>query len=38
MDDLIERWSKVKKDPKLIEFAKQIQDEFLNQTRMLVAN
>jgi superfamily II DNA/RNA helicase len=28
VDDLIERWSKVKKDPKLIEFAKQIQDEF----------
>lgn len=28
VDDLIERWSKVNKDPKLIEFAKQIQDEF----------
>lgn len=28
VDDLIERWSKVKKDPKLIEFAKQIQEEF----------
>ncbi|MDD2323904.1 MAG: helicase-related protein, partial [Bacteroidales bacterium] len=28
VDDLIERWSKVMKDPKLIEFAKQIQEEF----------
>lgn len=28
VDDLIERWSKVKNDPKLIEFAKQIQEEF----------
>jgi len=28
VDDLIERWSKVKKDPKLIEFTKQIKDEF----------
>ena len=28
VDDLIERWSKVKKDPKLIEFAKHIQEEF----------
>jgi len=28
VDDLIERWGKVKKDPKLIEFAKQIQEEF----------
>ncbi len=28
VDGLIERWSKVKKDPKLIEFAKQIQEEF----------
>ncbi|MDD3773214.1 MAG: helicase-related protein, partial [Weeksellaceae bacterium] len=28
VDDLIERWNKVKKDPKLIEFAKQIQEEF----------
>ncbi|MFQ3580135.1 MAG: helicase-related protein, partial [Bacteroidales bacterium] len=28
VDDLVERWSKVKKDPKLIEFAKQIQEEF----------
>jgi len=28
VDDLIERWSKVKKDPKLIEFARQIQEEF----------
>ena len=28
VDDLIERWRKVKKDPKLIEFVKQIQEEF----------
>jgi ERCC4-related helicase len=28
VDDLVNRWSKVKKDPKLIEFAKQIQEEF----------
>ncbi|MEJ5266378.1 MAG: helicase-related protein [Bacteroidales bacterium] len=28
VDDLIERWNKVKKDPKLMEFAKQIQEEF----------
>lgn len=28
VDDLIERWKKVKKDPKLMEFAKQIQEEF----------
>lgn len=28
VDALIERWKKVKKDPKLIEFAKQIQEEF----------
>ena len=28
VDDLTERWKKVKKDPKLIEFAKQIQNEF----------
>lgn len=28
VDDLIERWGKVKKDPKLIEFAKQIQEDF----------
>jgi superfamily II DNA/RNA helicase len=28
VDDLIERWNKVKKDPKLIEFAKQIKEEF----------
>jgi superfamily II DNA/RNA helicase len=28
VDDLIERWSKVKKDPKLIEFVKQIQEDF----------
>jgi len=28
IDDLIKRWKKVKKDPKLIEFAKQIQEEF----------
>lgn len=28
VDDLIERWRKVKKDPKLIEFVKHIQEEF----------
>ncbi|MCK9304171.1 MAG: helicase-related protein [Bacteroidales bacterium] len=28
VDDLIERWSRVKEDPKLIEFAKHIQNEF----------
>jgi superfamily II DNA/RNA helicase len=28
VDDLIERWSKVKTDPKLVEFAKQIREEF----------
>jgi superfamily II DNA/RNA helicase len=28
VDDLVERWRKVKKDPKLIEFANQIQEEF----------
>ena len=28
VDDLIERWSMIKKDPKLIEFAKQIKEEF----------
>jgi superfamily II DNA/RNA helicase len=28
VDGLIERWNKIKKDPKLIEFAKQIQEEF----------
>jgi len=33
VDDLIERWSKVKKDPKLIEFAKQIQEEFFKSNR-----
>jgi len=28
VDDLVERWEKIKKDPKLIEFAKQIREEF----------
>ena len=28
VDELIKRWKKVKKDPKLIEFAKQINEEF----------
>lgn len=28
VDDLIERWKQVKRDPKLKEFAKQIQEEF----------
>ncbi len=30
VDDLIKRWSKVKKDPKLNEFADQIKKEFFN--------
>jgi superfamily II DNA/RNA helicase len=33
VDGLIERWSKVKKDPKLIEFTKQIQEEFFKPTQ-----
>lgn len=33
VDDLVERWKKVKKDPKLIEFARQIQDEFFKSTQ-----
>ncbi|MCK9507927.1 MAG: phospholipase D-like domain-containing protein [Pigmentiphaga sp.] len=33
LDDLIERWSKVKVDPKLIEFAKQIQEEFFKHNQ-----
>ena len=28
VDDLVKRWSKVKKDPKLLEFAKKMQEEF----------
>ncbi len=28
VDELVDRWKRVKKDPKLIEFAKQIEDEF----------
>lgn len=35
VDDLIDRWKKVKKDPKLIEFAKQIQDEFFQPKKNL---
>jgi len=35
VDDLIDRWKKVKKDPKLIEFAKQIQDEFFQTKKNL---
>ena len=35
VDDLVERWKKVKKDPKLIEFAKQIQDEFFKSNQNL---
>jgi superfamily II DNA/RNA helicase len=33
VDDLIKRWNKVKKDPKLIEFTKQIQEEFFKPTQ-----
>ena len=35
VDDLIDRWKKVKKDPKLIEFAKQIQEEFFQPKKNL---
>lgn len=35
VDDLIDRWKKVKKDPKLIEFAKQMQDEFFQPKKNL---
>jgi superfamily II DNA/RNA helicase len=37
VDDLVERWSKVKKDPKLIEFAKQIQEEFFKPKQNMSA-
>jgi len=33
VDDLIERWSKVKTDPKLVEFAKQIREEFFKSNQ-----
>ena len=33
VDDLIKQWKKVNKDPKLIEFAKQIQDEFFQSKK-----
>lgn len=33
VDDLIKRWSKEKKDPKLTEFAKQIQEEFFKSNQ-----
>ena len=33
VDDLVERWKKVKKDPKLVEFAEQIQSEFFKSTQ-----
>jgi superfamily II DNA or RNA helicase len=33
VDDLVERWKTVKKDPKLIEFAKQIEDEFFRPSK-----
>jgi len=33
VDDLIERWSMVKKDPKLIEFTRQIQEEFFKSNQ-----
>ncbi len=35
IDALVERWSKVKKDPKLIEFALQIQKEFFKPSQNL---
>ena len=35
IDALVERWSKVKKDPKLIEFAIQIQKEFFKPSQNL---
>ncbi len=33
VDDLVERWKKVKKDPKLVEFAEQIQNEFFKSSQ-----
>lgn len=33
IDDLVERWSKVKKDPKLIEFIKEIKSEFFQKEK-----
>jgi superfamily II DNA/RNA helicase len=33
IDELIQRWKKVRKDPKLIEFAKQIEEEFFQSTK-----
>ncbi len=33
VDDLIKRWKKVKKDPKLIEFSLQIENEFFDKHR-----
>ena len=33
VDDLIERWSKVKSDPKLLEFTKQLKEEFFKPRR-----
>lgn len=33
IDDLVERWSKVKKDPKLEEFSKQVKKEFFTKRK-----
>lgn len=33
IDDLVTRWKKVKKDPKLIEFTEQIQNEFFQSSK-----
>jgi len=33
IDDLVSRWGKVKKDPKLIEFSKQIETEFFQKKK-----
>lgn len=35
VDDLLEQWKKVKKDPKLIQFANQIQNEFFQAKKNL---
>jgi superfamily II DNA/RNA helicase len=35
VDELVDRWKKVKKDPKLIEFAKQIENEFFQPKKNL---
>lgn len=33
IDDLVERWKKVKKDPKLIEFTQQLKNEFFQEEK-----